>query len=844
MDGLCDVYRIIFENSINYKFNKTKAFKRKKMSSHIAQLDESLFDNNSPLIKMLEQIHKMIINWSCNNNDTQLISRIYPLLSSLLPLYCRNPSYLQNTFERLLSDFPSLLPLNPNGKDAFDIKCNAVSCKRRIAFALLHIAKRIPHICVKYIDPIWEKVMQIIHSNFSTFKSLNTTTTTTNKQQQPKTVTINGNDQIIMASIMDLSEGPVCHLFELLVCISNGLKDQNKRSETLALLLKDVIKNFNCSEIQNVLNDSKQFAKMIQFPMGSPSGNNNMRHNTDQRIRFAYHIRTLLNILQTTLTASLLNEGQTGLKDLFHTANLDGMPNVLTNNYTKNGNNNDQDPFNSLTNRLQNIASWKLFKAVLPNVLKLNKLLSFMYSQEFKSLLSSNYYTIIDALDVKSLYNLHGLKHDELVRNPTIKPKEIIPLEKAVIWIQNVRDYVSRIIAIGSYYDSQFFENKEAMNMIIESYTSYWDQLPLSHLAIVLKHFFMNFVQLCSPKYYQNILEFLYKFLSVCFKKLNNCWKKYIEDFQRNYAQNNNNNDNNNNGFQLENLHFGKNKLNRENSSYLRNEVYHEFALRDSSQKLWMAIAMITISHKERGFILLHDDKVNKRFRKKQQKLIPSKNVNNFNDEFNNDFLRNFGDDNTLKKYSIDNDDNDNNDDNKNNNNNNNVNDINDITLKQDKLVLLILQNENLCKCIMSGICTSLQWLDNNSHIRISQVSSKFISFIAKYRISNLYNECGEIFKSALNALSRNKIGDNQANAELNILCVTIAQLLGPLCSNIIINVLQTIPNVDINDAKNLCALISSQPGKHENVSYRQSIKAFTRKYVIGKQNVLSKIKK
>ena len=347
----------------------------------------------------------------------------------------------------------------------------------------------------------------------------------------------------------------------------------------------------------------------------------------------------------------------------------------------------------------------------------------------------------------------------------------------------------------------------------------------------MIKHFFMNFVQLCSPNYYPNILQFLCKFLSTYFNKLDGCWQKYIHDF----IQNNQPNNDDQNEPILLNISLAKNKLIRKNSSCLRDEVYQEFALRDSSQKLWMALAMITISHKERGFILLHDDKINKRFRKKQQKLTPPKNINNFNDDFNNDFLKNFGS-KVMDKYKIDNND----DDNKNNKNHNkNIND-DDITLKQDKLVMLILQNENLCKCVLSGIVTSLNWLDNSTHIRISQVASKLVSFIAKYRMKHLYGECGNIFKATLNTLSRNKIDDNQANAELNILCVTIGQLLGPICSDVIINVLKTIPNVNMDDAKSLCNLIQSKPGKHPNVTYRQSIKSFIAKYVIGKQNILS----
>merc|ERR1712228_692411 len=103
--------------------------------------------------------------------------------------------------------------------------------------------------------------------------------------------------------------------------------------------------------------------------------------------------------------------------------------------------------------------------------------------------------------------NLHGLRHDELIRNPTRKPPNIIPLEKAVIWIQNCRDYICRIIAVASYFDAHFFGKQNAMNMIIESVTSYSNVLPLSHLAIIIKHFFMTKLY----HFYHNFCQFVLK---------------------------------------------------------------------------------------------------------------------------------------------------------------------------------------------------------------------------------------------------------------------------------------------------------------------------------------------
>ena len=94
---------------------------------------------------------------------------------------------------------------------------------------------------------------------------------------------------------------------------------------------------------------------MIQFPQPiNVNNNNNHLDKSDDRIRFAYHIRTILNILQSTLTASLLSERQTGLKYLFHSANLDGIPKYYEPNKVYNGHKRDNG----------NIPSWNIYKTI------------------------------------------------------------------------------------------------------------------------------------------------------------------------------------------------------------------------------------------------------------------------------------------------------------------------------------------------------------------------------------------------------------------------------------------------------------------------------------------------
>merc|ERR1712129_561638 len=161
------------------------------------------------------------------------------------------------------------------------------------------------------------------------------------------------------------------------------------------------------------------------------------------------------------------------------------------------------------------------------------------------------------------------------------------------------------------------------------------------------------------------------------------------------------------------------------------------------------------------------------------------------------------------------------------------------IELKQDKLALLILQDETLSKVILNGIKSSLNWLDNGCHVRIAQVCSKMISLIARHKIKCFYGECAQIFNCCISTLSKNVPG-TLANAELNILCAAICEQMGCLCGDLLIGVLKNIPNVQMDDAKKLCGMITAKEGKYTIAVYRQCVKAFNAKYVIGKQNILS----
>jgi len=150
-----------------------------------------------------------------------------------------------------------------------------------------------------------------------------------------------------------------------------------------------------------------------------------------------------------------------------------------------------------------------------------------------------------------------------------------------------------------------------------------------------------------------------------------------------------------------------------------------------------------------------------------------------------------------------------------------------------------MLQNETLSKVILNGIKSSLNWLDNSCHIRIAQVSSKMIALISMHKMKHFYSNTAQIFNCCISTLSKNVPG-TLANSELNILCATICEKMGPLCGDLLIGVLKNIPNVHMEDAKTLCAMIQANEKKHTTAAYRQCVKAFNAKYVIGKQNILS----
>ena len=555
----------------------------------------------------------------------------------------------------------------------------------------------------------------------------------------------------MLASALEVSEGATVSLYELLVCISNGLSDQTRRQAFLSRLLSDVVDTFNSREMQSVLRDAKQFAAMLQF--GSEH-------------RFAFHVRTVLNILQSTMTASLLSSGDTSIRDLFDSSSS-----------SEHDDDSEVKP------------SFALLVAVLPNMLRLNRQLSLVYTEPFLALLPPASLSLVRALDVKSLFNLHGLDYASFARAPTKKPARLVALEKAVIWLQNVRDYVSGIVAVAPWFGAAFFDNAQAVPMVADAMCAHVDRVPLSHLAVLLKHFLLRFVELTPPRYYARIVPLLQRFITLTVDRCDAAWKR------------------------LQQQDSGENK------KQLRDEVFVEFYLRACSQKLWTALAAMLINPRERGFVLLSGKAKRKAANTKQP-----------------DFMASFAKAANCKLAEAEAENVDANANGKGKNKGKAAR-----QWKQDAMVAVVLRERALLSTLLRGIKTSLSWPDNDTHARVAQVAAKLVTAVARGGGGQveLMAECVGVFECALLALSRKKVGDTQTNAvsELTILCVAVVVALGHVCADAMLQVFQRVPGVDRESARHISSIVQAEPGKHSVAAVRSALKAFNNKFVVGKQN-------
>ena len=84
------------------------------------------------------------------------------------------------------------------------------------------------------------------------------------------------------------------------------------------------------------------------------------------------------------------------------------------------------------------------------------------------------------------------------------------PIEKGIIWLNNMRDYICRIFGIQSYFDNLFFESNNSyyFNKFCKTYFDTFNQnnIKLTHLSIILNQFIQNFISLTHPKYYKKYL--------------------------------------------------------------------------------------------------------------------------------------------------------------------------------------------------------------------------------------------------------------------------------------------------------------------------------------------------
>ena len=145
----------------------------------------------------------------------------------------------------------------------------------------------------------------------------------------------------------------------------------------------------------------------------------------DPKFEFASELRSVLHTLSTSLTSSLLREGQTTIKELY-------FENNITNN-ENNSNNINKNEKNTMKSELSAAASWGVYSKVIERALDIQKCISMIYCQEFQNKLNNEYKCIIDAYNVKSLYEHFNLDYEFLLRNPSQKPKQIIPLERVCL---------------------------------------------------------------------------------------------------------------------------------------------------------------------------------------------------------------------------------------------------------------------------------------------------------------------------------------------------------------------------------------------------------------------------
>ena len=89
-----------------------------------------------------------------------------------------------------------------------------------------------------------------------------------------------------------------------------------------------------------------------------------------------------------------------------------------------------------------------------------------------------------------------------------------------------MRDNLCALLAIGPRYGNNYFNfiNLEYFsNCILSNY----DNIPLTHVAVIIKQFFLHFIQICPSDYYNSIQPFLAMFLTKTLERLENEWQNY-----------------------------------------------------------------------------------------------------------------------------------------------------------------------------------------------------------------------------------------------------------------------------------------------------------------------------
>ncbi|ETO20451.1 hypothetical protein RFI_16764 [Reticulomyxa filosa] len=480
-----------------------------------------------------------------------------------------------------------------------------------------------------------------------------------------------------------------------------------------------------------------------------------------------YHLRVLTETLESTLLASLLKENDKKVKDLF-------VPNVP-----------EMKDSQSTNNENDTSISWPIYQRMFPILLGMMKMLNYVYTKDFNAMLGSEYQPISFAINVESLYNLLNLDFNEYKRVPADKkPTKVMTLEKIVIWLITMRDYICRFIALGTYFGSEFFQFVQKnfnVSSWIKEYIFYQPtSLPLTQYFILLKHCFMPLLHLCEIRYYDEMKDtILLPLFNVYFGMLCAKWKATVSD-------------------------NADNTDTKKTNHKLKNEIFEDRALREVSIQWMTLLTTMCISPNEKGFMAIQDikshsnaigTKSNKSEAHKKQKPTPEPEEEEI------------GKSASAKSH---------------------------VMTRQEQFCKTILLDEKLSTITLDGLRNSLQWSDSSVNIKACLLISKLMKLVGIHKIKPCYRHVVTVLQSLIQAVS--KTTDDILFVQFVTLAQTIFECMDKSLSTEIISVFSNIPNVRKEDCNHLYEMLISEPGTHNSAAYKSALRAFLSKFVLGKR--------